>query len=499
MVRNVFLYVFFFLVPLFSQAENGYSIEVQLDGFERDTIMLGYYLMDKQYLQDTAYRNAKGTFVFEGEETLKPGVYLVIMPPENAFFQILVNEREQNFFIRTSVNNNVGDFEQSGSSENQLFYDYLGFLNAQRPEAEKLQQEIVERRKEEKDTEKLEKELESLNQQVSIYQKNLVLNHPESLTAAIIQSTFEIDIPAFDETDEQELQKKRYFFYKNHYFDYLNLGDPRLLRSPVLFGKVKDFIEKVTVQHPDSISRSIDTVLSRMMEAEETFKFYLVHFLNKYAQSKVVGMDAIYVHLVDHYYAKGMAPWTEEEQLQKIIDNAITLKPLLIGKVAPDISMQVIDVDGTIEAKDAENEYQRFKTAGTIDLHQVESPFTVLVFWAPDCGHCKKSMPKLLEFYQQYKDKGVVIYSVCTKTYKDMPDCAQFIKDKNLEGSNFFNMVDPFFKSRFKTIYDIKTTPQLYILDENKEIITKKIAVDQLAEVMDSLLKFKAEKDSIKE
>ena len=32
-----------------------------------------------------------------------------------------------------------------------------------------------------------------------------------------------------------------------------------------------------------------------MEPAKETFKYYLVHYLNKYAASKIVGFDAVYV------------------------------------------------------------------------------------------------------------------------------------------------------------------------------------------------------------
>ena len=45
-------------------------------------------------------------------------------------------------------------------------------------------------------------------------------------------------------------------------------------------------------------------------------------------------MDAVYVHIVKNYYAKGLAPWTEEDQLKKIVKNAEKLEPLLIGKTA---------------------------------------------------------------------------------------------------------------------------------------------------------------------
>ena len=62
----------------------------------------------------------------------------------------------------------------------------------------------------------------------------------------------------------------------------------------------------MTVQHPDSVSIAVDRILSLVEPSKETYKFYLIHFLNEYAKSKFVGMDAVYVHLGEKYYCCGM-------------------------------------------------------------------------------------------------------------------------------------------------------------------------------------------------
>lgn len=484
--------ILFYLLslPFAAHAAGGHEIKVEIDGFREDTLYLGYYLMDKQYLQDTVARNSKGQFVFQGEEELPGGVYIVVLPPDNNFFQILVNPGEQEFAIQTRADDLVGGFKVKGSTDNELFYRYLQFLNEMRPAAETVQKEMEAAKQEGKSVEALQQKLDEINQQVNTYRDKLVAEHPQTLTAAIVRSTFDVNMPAFEGT-EKEVQVKRYQYYKKHYFDHIDLGDPRMLRSPVLYNRADYYVNKLTPQHPDSISLSIDYLLEGMKTSGETFKYYLVHFLNEYAKSKIVGMDAVYVHLVDNYYAKGMADWTEEEQLKKIIENADQLRPILIGKTAPDLNMQLLDIEGTLEAEKEENEYKRFKTKGFLPLHEVKSPFTILVFWAPDCGHCKKAMPKLVEFYEAYKDKGVAVYSVCSKTYKDMPECARFIQEKGLEKLSY-NLVDPFLRTKFKTLYDIKTTPQVFVLDENKEILSKRIGLEQLEEVMDKLIEFKA-------
>ena len=130
---------------------------------------------------------------------------------------------------------------------------------------------------------------------------------------------------------EAEIQKQKWEYYKNHYFDNINLVDSRLLRTPFFYNKVEDYLDKLTVQHPDSIITAVDLLLNKMKPSKENFKNFTVIFLNKYAKSKIVGMDAVYVHIVNNYYATGDADWIEQEQLNKILENANTLKPILIG------------------------------------------------------------------------------------------------------------------------------------------------------------------------
>jgi thiol-disulfide isomerase/thioredoxin len=445
-------------------AQEGYRIEVDIDGYSEPELYLGYHYGEKQYLQDTALLNDEGKFVFEGEELLPGGVYLVVMAPDNNFFQLLVTEGEQRYNLSTNAATPSQSTVFENAPDNTLFYDYLRFLDKQKPEAEQLGKEIAEA--EGKAKEKLEAKRAKLDEKVQDYQRSIIEKHPTSLTAAIINANMPLDVPEY-EGEEKEVQRKKWMYTREHYFDNIDLADPRMLRTPFLFQRVDYFVNKLQIRHPDTLAEAIDLVLEKMEPAEETFKYYLIHFLNEYAKSKVVGMDAVYVHLVDNYYAKGKAPWTEEKQLEKIIDNGKTLKPLLIGKIAPNIRLE------TREGK-------------PISLHDIEAPLTVLYFWRYDCGHCKKSTPKMREFYQAYKDKGVELVSVCTKFTDEIGGCWDYIEEKDIE--DWMHLVDPYHQSRYMKVYDIKSTPQIYILGEDKTILSKKIGAEQLGEVVDRII-----------
>ena len=49
-------------------------------------------------------------------------------------------------------------------------------------------------------------------------------------------------------------------------------------------------------------------------------------------------------------------------------------------------------------------------------------------------------------------------------------------------------MIDPYYRSRYKQIYNVKSTPVIYILNEQKEIIAKRIGAEQIGEVMDRII-----------
>lgn len=474
-MRFILLLFSLFLLSNTAIAEAGYRIEIELSNFEEKEIYLAYHYAEKQYIKDTVAINANGQFVFEGQEALDAGVYLVVMPPENQHFQILVNDEEQQFSIKTNAKDPSSKIKIQGSKDNELFYGYLNFLASKRPEAEKLNKEKAGAQEEDKKA-KIQAKLEALNAEVRAYQENIIKNYPNTLTAAIIKANLTLDMPEY-EGDEKEVQTKRWRFMQKHYFDYIDLGDPRMLRTPFLFGRIDHFVHKLQVQHPDTIAKAIDEVLERLKPAEESFKYYLIHFLNSYAKSEIVGMDAVYVHLVDKYYATGQAPWTDDEQLKKIIDDANALKPLLIGKIAPDIRMQKKDGSKT-------------------SLHEVESPYTILYFWRYDCGHCKESTPHMKAFYEKFKDRGVKIFSVCTKFTDEVPECWEYI-DENAIG-DWLHTVDPYHRSKYSKIYNIKSTPQMYILDDKKEIISKRIGAEQLEEVMDKIIEMR-KKEKVQE
>jgi thiol-disulfide isomerase/thioredoxin len=354
-----------------------------------------------------------------------------------------------------------------GSKLNESFLKYINFIATRRSIVDSIS-DVLKGETDSLKKSKLKSEIEVLDKQVKAKQSSILKEEPRSLLSLIIRWSLDVEIPEFSDRSKDERDQIIFNYYRDHFFDHADFKDDRSIRLPLVFPKIDQYIQRLTMQHPDSINLALDYVLQKCVPESELFKFLLSHYLNLYANSKYVGMDGVYVHLVEAYYAAGKAPWIDRENLAKMVSDAKSLKPLLIDRVAPDIRVFT-------------------KDSSPITIHSIESQFLVLFFWAPDCGHCKKSLPYITEFYNNFKSKGVEILAICTKLGPEAKTCWETIDSLHL--THWINASDPSHSSRFKLIYDLKTTPQIYILDRRKKILTKKIGAEQLSEVMDKLLK----------
>jgi hypothetical protein len=70
--------------------------------------------------------------------------------------------------------------------------------------------------------------------------------------------------------------------------------------------------------------------------------------------------------------------------------------------------------------------------------------------------------------------------------------CWEYI-DENQIG-DWLNVVDPFNRSKYRTLYFIQATPQIFILDKDKKIISKRIAGEQLSDVMNKIIEIDQKK-----
>jgi thiol-disulfide isomerase/thioredoxin len=471
MTKRILFSTFGILLSFAVMAQKGYNIRVKLDNYPFKELILGFHFGEKQYVKDTAYLANDGYFTFKADTLFQPGVYLLVLKPDNKPVEMMMPAVDQDFTLTTDATDPSLKMKVKGSDDNESFYEYLKYLSAQRPEADTLRAQMG-RAKTKADSTAISAKLTEIDTRVKKYQRTFIDKHPNDVGGKIVKASIDPESPEF-KGDDVETQRKRYYWYRGHYFDNVDLSDPVLLRSPVLHSKLEYYVNKLLPQHPDSINVGLDYIFEKMKGSPETQKYYVSHFLNFFAKSQLVGFDACYVHIGEKYFCT--ATWPNKEDLEKICDNVSRLKPLLIGKIAPNIIV-----------KDKNNQNHA--------LYDVDADYTILFFWATDCGHCKKAAPFMVDFAKKYKDKGVTVFAVCTAVMEKGAECWKGAEEKGFDDNLFLNYYDPYIQSRYKTLYDVQTTPQIFILDRKHEILMKRISADQLDKVLEQIMEIQAAK-----
>lgn len=446
------------------------DIRFKLDNYDNDTLIVGNYYADRQLVKDTLIREeGDKEFVMQSDSIFEQGVYIAITVPDHHFVQFIIPADDQEFEFKMDYAN-LTKLEVKDSDENELFVDYLSFLNKRRPENTRMQKELEETEKEGKDVTKIKAKIAALDQDILEHQQKIVENNQGTITAMLIAANFQIKIPEITDGTSEEIKTERFRYYRNHYFDHINFEHPGVLRTPYLHDRINYYMEKLNSPLPDSTIIAIDYILGKFENNPEALKFYTSFFLNQYAQMKMVGQDAIYVHMVDKYYSKDKTPWVNEETLAKIVDNANKLKPLLIGKTIPDIT--TYEKDGT-----------------PVKIRDIDADYTVLMFWAPNCGHCKKAMPHIVKFNDEYLAKGVKTVSICTKGGEKFKGCWDSLEDKDM--LRMLNTGDEYI--RFQRELYVRKTPKIIVLNREKEIVIKDIPAESLGEVIDEIIRMQIE------
>jgi len=127
-----------------------------------------------------------------------------------------------------------------------------------------------------------------------------------------------------------------------------------------------------------------------------------------------------------------------------------------------------------------------------IALSSLRGNIVLIDFWASWCKDCRASNPKLVNLYNQFKNrkfenaKGFVIYSVSLD--KNMND---WVKGIEKDGLIWINHVSEFktWKSQPVIDYGIEAIPAYILLDQNGKILIRTESIDPVKEELLKLAK----------
>lgn len=335
--------------PAFSQSQPVCDIRFKIDKFQGEYVLLAYHFGDKQYILDTLRRQADGTFSYQSDSLLQGGIYLFVMPPRNIYFEFLIDSKDgQQFGLETDTSDFAKNMKVVGSKQNEVFYEDIRFVSEKRKQADSLDAAIKAAKKDSAKIKEIQAQKKELDKEVLDKRMKIVEEYPDFLYSAMLKATKEPKIPIEARKDTLATYK----YYKAHYWDLIDFSDDRLLRTPILQGKLVQYLDKVCNPNADSLIKENLWLIEKAEKGNnfDMFKYMVVSLLNKYANSKKMGDDAVYVAIAENYYCTGIAlQWTDSAQVEKICNRIKNISYPCGGRTIQFLNPPLLDLKRNIQ------------------------------------------------------------------------------------------------------------------------------------------------------
>jgi peroxiredoxin len=298
--------------------------------------------------------------------------------------------------------------------------------------------------------------IDSINSASIAYKLNLMAEYPESMLTLLFNTMKDPEIPDFFLADGRQDTLGAYLYFRKHYWDNIELSDERLLRTPVFHRKLEQYMTEIIPKHPDSIILEIEAMITNTGTNTEMRDYLLWYFTSTYETSNIMGYDEIFVYMVDNYFTTYSYDWLYPVVQENMIKRANQMRGLLIDETAPLLLLA-----------DTNSQY--------INILEVKAEYLIIIFWSSTCGECQREVKTLNDFYTN-TDLDVKIYAVNADT--TLSKWKNYIKQHHLDwihvNGNYSLSGD------YHVTYDIYSTPVIYILDEDKRIIAKRLAAEKI-------------------
>ena len=450
-----FSIILLLFLPVFASAKSGYKITFRVEGNSDSLIYMGYYHAQNRYFCDSAVNNGKGKFVFEGKEDLHPGLYY-FTNNRDRYVEFVVYHEPHRFTLSTDNDNWLLRMTVKDSRENELFFNFK--------RAEEVYYQEMDEASHTVDSLTFRNEyLPRYIHTLDSLRMSFINKYPDCMLSRMMIATKDPSIPEThpDGTPMEKYERRDWLM--THFFDNMALNDDFIIRTPkqICYDRVMEYIsnmEKLQMP-PEMICPLVDSLIDRAEPAHEVYRWLILNLTNHYLQSRIMVYDEVYVHLVLRYFAAGKVTGVEPSLIDEQVEQATKWERLLVGKEAPELIL-----------------FDTLRQAAS--LHHMPGRYTLLLFWSPTCGHCRDIIPAVYKVYEQYADSlGVSAFAILTEPEDNtIVKWKKFLADHHMTHPRWINLNGAEANVDWRQVYDIQTTPQIYLIDNSDhKFLAKKL------------------------
>lgn len=244
-----------------------------------------------------------------------------------------------------------------------------------------------------------------------------------------------------------------------HFWDKFDMNDSAQVKNPDKGEQqLADFLGLLS-KTPDSATR--DKAVDLMLDKAKSNRTSFDHFVKLYERYLYDGNspmrnDILYESVLRYMIKTDLLSDLEKEAYRPVYKLVLRNK---VGQPAEDFSYEL-----------ANGSKQK--------LSEVKAKFTLLIFYDPDCSHCKETIlqlrdtPQLVQAFSELQLQIVAI-----DPWGDRSKWKNYMSEMSEKWINGF---DSDSKILSFNLYDLKASPTIYLLDENKKVLLKDAYLQQV-------------------
>ncbi len=291
---------------------------------------------------------------------------------------------------------------------------------------------------------------------------------PEAVSTKITAAYYVPEVPHWNKSD-----KLRDSILSAHYFDYFNPADSFYLNSNILYEKMNIFFNLSTHSvdafgqrylNEDDLGRAAVRFMrafeGKIPENRAAFNYCLKEFLSMFDSEN---KHKAYLQVYDEFLSiEGEQCEIEDDIFEAFRERAGILRGIQVGNTAPD--------------------FEIFENTGNY-LHQTQSDYTLLLFWASWCPHCHNEIYELKNFLDTFKinlqNQGKTFSVIAISLDTDKELWMQYIEENQMK--HWVNISElKGWHADLARKYNIYATPTMFLLDRNKKILLNPISTSTL-------------------
>ena len=248
-----------------------------------------------------------------------------------------------------------------------------------------------------------------------------------------------------------------------HFWDKFDFRDTLYCHVPHITEQAfADYVNIFNYVSLEKVSESVKKFLANA-EVEDVMYDYFFKLAEKYLYNpnSEARNDEHFIPFLEHVIASEKLSEAHKVRPQHILNLALKNR---IGTKASDFVYTIA-------------------SGNTGRLYNISAKYLLLMFFNPDCVECQRTTELL-------KNEGIITSLITSGTLKVLavyPDENLFLWQKHIDKipTTWINGYDKSLDLRNKELYDLKAIPTLYLLDRDKNVIFKDVAVGIISDFLE--------------